>query len=82
MENQYMLLEHSQKKNIYIYICCLNLELIYLNLNIASNHVIKLMLDNILTFGSVYFNSIKIDIFVTFVFVFREILTTALRVLV
>ena len=37
------------------------------------------MLDNILTFGSVYFNSIKIDIFVTFVFVFREILTTALR---
>ena len=57
----------------------MNLELIYLNLNIASNHVIKLMLDNILTFGSVYFKSIKIDIFVTFVFVFREILTTALR---
>ena len=61
-----------------IAICCLNLELIYLNLNIAGNHVIKLMLDYILTFGSVYFNSIKIDIFnVMFVFVFKEILTNA-----
>ena len=53
-----------------ISICYLNLQLTYLILIIVGNNVIKLMLVYILTFGSVRFNSIKIDTSAMFFFVF------------